>query len=186
MNVDWNLVVSIAIPFATLLLGIWLNRRFERQAKLISWLGHIAQFKTGEMQVYTHAIAVRNDGKLAANNVRIRHAWLPNSYQVYPALSYRIEPMEGGGADMVFEKLVPGEQISIQYLYFEPRDVDMIHRDVKCDEGFAKVIPMLLSRVYPRWAIRISRVLFAVGICASVYLLIEVCKWIYRLVVLTH
>jgi len=75
MNVDWSVVVRVATPLVTLVLGAVLHRWLERRPKVISYLGHVASFHvTSTAQpflVFTHAIVVRNSGKKIARNVRV-------------------------------------------------------------------------------------------------------------------
>lgn len=186
MGIDWRLVAQILVPFATLLLGFWLNRRFERQVKLSVYLGHMSNFKLKEVDIYTHAIVVSNNGKMPATNVRICHHWLPGSIEIYPTMQYRIEKLSDGGADLIIDRLLPNGLISVQYLYFEPRNLDMIHRGVRCDQGFAKFIPVLQTRIYPNWVMRSLAGLVAIGTITACYLVIQFGCWIYRLTLLTH
>ena len=41
--------------------------------------------------------------------------------------------------------------MTISYLYFGPTTVSDINAGVKCDQGIATPIPMLLQRQYPKW-----------------------------------
>lgn len=84
MNINWDLVVRIVVPLGTLVLGRFLDRWLTKKPKLISYLGHVSAFtlsNESHTQVFTHAIVVRNEGREAANNVRVGHYVLPD-YQL--------------------------------------------------------------------------------------------------------
>jgi hypothetical protein len=42
MSVDWNVVATIASPLLALVVGIWIDRRFEARPKVISYLANTA------------------------------------------------------------------------------------------------------------------------------------------------
>src|SRR5437762_1297129 len=121
MKIDWPLVVSIAIPILTLFLGAALNRVLERRVKLITYLGHTSVFAVQPNPpainyIHTHAIVIRNGGRLPAHNIRIGHYVLPNFY-IFPAVAHTVEDIPQNGKDIVIPILVPGEQITVSYLY---------------------------------------------------------------------
>jgi hypothetical protein len=56
--------------------------------------------------------------------------------------------MPRGRQDIVIPKLISGEQVTISYLYFPPMTFDQVNDGIKCDQGFAPVLP---RRIYPFW-----------------------------------
>ena len=125
MSIEWDLVIKIAVPLGTLLLGKYLDRWLAKRPKLISYLVHASAFTIrGENQgvIHTHAIVVRNAGREAASNVRIGHYILPDQYQLFPAVPHTVErdPSGAGAAEIVIPQLVPGEQVTVSYLYTPP------------------------------------------------------------------
>jgi hypothetical protein len=182
-SIDWHLVVQIATPIATLMLGILSERFFERKAKVVVFYGHVAAHTmaaNGSNPAYhlnTHSIIIRNAGKSAAHNVRVRHHYLPPNFRVDPARNWTRTPLPNGGEEILFSELVPNETISISYLYFPPLTADQIHTTVISDEGFAtvqNVVPMVpAGRVLRTW----RTVTQLIGIVALLYLIVELLRW---------
>jgi hypothetical protein len=123
--------------------------------------------------VNTHAVVLRNAGRQAATNVRMSHALLPD-FNIYHDVQHWTEVLPGGVSDIVIPTLVPGEQIIVSYLYFPPRVATEINAGIKCDQGFAQSINVLLQRQLPRWFISIFWVLVIIGFIAVLYGLYEV------------
>ena len=181
MLIDWMVVATIAAPIIALFAGVWVNRRFENRPHLISYYGHVSSFRHtppgGQpLQVHTHAVVLRNTGRVSATNVRLVHGVLPG-FQIWPEIAHRVENLPGGGREIVIPTLVPGEQITVSYLYFPPLVYNQINAGVKCDQGFAKEIPVLLQRQFPHWVNRMAGLLILVGIVAVVYILYELLRW---------
>jgi hypothetical protein len=184
MNINWDVVIKISVPLFTLILGKYLDRWFGKRPKLISYLGHTSVFKLrgdNPAIIHTHAIVIRNTGRETANNVRIGHNVLPENYHLFPSVPHSIEHIEGGGAEIVIPKLVPGEQITISYLYLPPLLFSQIHAYTKSDEGFAKIINVLPTPQLSKWAVRLLWVLIFIGVVSLIYLVIEIVLWIIGL-----
>ena len=75
--------------------------------------------------------------------------------------------------------LVPGEQITVSYLYFPPHTVADVNTGVKHDGGFAQQIPVLLQRQYPQWFNRMVALLLLMGAVFTTYLIYEGALWVY-------
>ncbi|HAT9718361.1 TPA: hypothetical protein ACK8SK_000240 [Legionella pneumophila] len=105
--------------------------------------------------VHTHAVVVRNDGKLPTKNVRLGHNFLPN-YNIYPNIKFELTNLPNGGKEISFPILVPNEQVTISYLYFAPTVYTDINTHVKSDDGLAKVISVIHS---PNLSIKIKTML---------------------------
>ncbi len=173
MSVEWNAVATIAAPVITLFFGVWVNRKFENRPILISYFGHISSFRStppdrDPIHVNTHAVVLRNAGRRAATNVRLHHTVLPD-FSISPSIDYRTEVLPDETRDIVFPTLVPGEEMTISYLYFPPLTASGVNAGIKCDQGFAQAIPVLLQRQYPKWFNRIASVLLLIGIVTVLY-----------------
>ena len=182
MVIDWNLVVAIAVPVATLFLGAWINRRFEIKARLISYYVHISNFPytpTGgqALNIHTHAVILRNAGRKAAVNVRLSHSFLPD-FNIWPAIQHNVQTLPNGAKDIVIPSLVPGEQITISYLYFPPLTYADINSGIKHDQGFAQQIHVLLQKQYPRWVSYAIAFLMLVGTVTMIYISFEIIVWV--------
>jgi hypothetical protein len=66
--------------------------------------------------------------------------------------------------------LVPGEEITVSYLYFPPVTVAQVNAGIRSNEGFARQIPVLLQRVYPMWFNRMGVALMLIGLVSLVYI----------------
>jgi hypothetical protein len=130
--------------------------------------------------VHTHAVVVRNVGRLPARNVRLGHNVLPPNFTIYPPRLSRIERLPGDRNEIVFDTLVPGEQLTISYLYQPPLTWNQINTDVRSDEGLAQVINVLPARQYPKWLIRVLTFLLIIGAVASLYLLMASFLFFYE------
>ncbi len=174
MSIDWMVVATIAAPIITLFVGVWVDRRFENRPTLISYFGNVAAFthttEAGlQIQIHTHTVVLRNAGRRSATNVRLHHATLPD-FNIWPQVVYHVEELADRSKDIVIPTLVPGEQITLSYLYFPPITVVQVNAGIKCDQGFAKQIPVLLQRQYPRWISILAAMLMLIGIISILYL----------------
>jgi len=172
--INWQVVATIAAPIITLFVGVWVNRRFESRPILISYFGHLSVLnhrppQGQQITVHTHSVVLRNAGRRSATNVRIRHNVLPD-FNIWPRLAHTVEDLPGGGREIVIPTLVPGEQITVSYLYFPPLTVNQINTEIVCDQGFARAIPVLLQRQYPKWFNVTVVALVFVGIVCVLYL----------------
>lgn len=132
-------------PVITAIVGLITKAYFEAHPKLITYLVHSSAIPlrdAPETTVNTHSIVVRNAGKKTANKIRIGHNFLP-AFQMYPELSHEVIKSENGSAEIVIPNLVPGEQVSISYLYFPPQLWSQVHSHCKCDEMAAKYLNII-------------------------------------------
>lgn len=155
LNITWSVVAAIAAPIITLFVGVWVNRRFECRPILISYFGQVSAFRfvpPGGQPVFvnTHSVVLRNAGLRYATNVRLRHNVLPD-FNIWPALQHHIEDLPDGSKEIVIPTLMPGEEITISYMYLAPVTVAQINAGIRADQGFAQAIPVLLQRQYPKW-----------------------------------
>ena len=173
--VDWGVVASIVAPIIALFVGVWVNRKFESRPNLISYYSDISAFthtpeEGNPFNINTHSVVLRNAGKKSATNVRIRHSVLPD-FNIWPQVQYEVEELPGGGAEIVIPNLVPGEEVTISYLYFPPVTAAEINAGIKSDEGFAQAIPVLLQQQYPTWFNVSAALLMLVGAVAVLYMI---------------
>ena len=174
--IDWLLVGKIAGPVALLIIGALINRWFERKAILYSYFVHTSAVRftpqTPDAQpsmVHTHAVALKNQGKLAATNVRLHHLVLPD-FTIFPSTPHTVETL-ADGKDIVIAKILPKEYVQITYLYFPPLVYTQINAGIKSDQGFARQINALMQRQYPQWVLVIVQIVFVVGAITLLYLL---------------
>jgi len=173
--IDWTAVATIAAPIIALFLGVWVNRRFESRPVLISYFGHVSAFvhtpENGQpIQVHTHSVVLHNAGRRPATGVRVHHLTLPD-FNIWPQIVHEVDRLADGTKDILMPILVPGEQITISYLYFPPLTAAQINAGIKSDQGFAQQIPVLLQRQYPKWLNLAGVALMLMGLVALIYVL---------------
>jgi hypothetical protein len=197
MDVDWDLMLRIIIPFGTLIAGVFLRVRLEKRSNVVFYIGTESDFairndggqsesakekddpdskdtnKTSSVTgVYTHSLVISNNGRASAKNLRVGHVILPEHFFVSPKVDYEIKAIPDSGSDMVFPILRPNETVTVSYLYFQRVGANQIHTYLKSDEGFAKGIPVFQTRLYPKW-VRISLLIASVsGFIAWIYVLV--------------
>jgi hypothetical protein len=172
--IDWHVTATIASPIIALFVGAWINRRFESRPILITYTSHVSAFMHTpaggqQIQVNTHSVVIKNTGHRPATNVHVSHHQLPD-FNIWPHVVYTVVDLPGGGKDIVIPTLVPNEVITISYLYFLPLTFDQVHAGLKCDQGFARGIPVLLEQVYPKWFNITAGVLLLIGTVTVLYL----------------
>lgn len=177
MGIDWSAVSTIAAPIITLFIGVGVNRFFESRPKIISYYGHVSAFHHNSpdgnsIHIHTHEVVLRNVGRRPATNVRLHHNSLPN-FMIWPEIAHTVEDVAGGGRDIVIPIMVPSEQITVSYLYVPPLTYSQINAGIKCDQGFAQPIRVLLQKQYPRWVNILVYFLLFVGLLAIIYLLYQ-------------
>jgi hypothetical protein len=127
----------------------------------------------GPTALHTHSIVVRNTGKKPAHNVRLGHYVTPASYQLFPPVSFSVNPTgdraQGSGMEILLPTLVPGEQITISYLYLPTVTWNQIHSYYKCDEGMAIVKNVVPTPAQPKWFVASTLALVFVGASTIVY-----------------
>jgi hypothetical protein len=183
MEINWLVVATIAGPLVALFAGAALQRVLEQRADVITWLGHAAAVNARTPQgqafpVHTHAVVVRNAGKLPATNVRLGHQQLP-AFSVFPDVPYNVQTLPGGGSEIVFPRLVGNEQVTITYLYYPPLLWNQINTYTKSDQGWARTLTVLPTPQQPAWIVRIAWTILFVGTVATLYLLYLLLRWLW-------
>ena len=167
-----------------LFVGAALNRYLERRPKLIVYLAHssavsIRPPEGAQFSVHTHSIVVRNAGSQPAVNVRLGHFVLP-SFSVYPNVNYEVTDLPEGGREILFRTLVPGEQVTVAYLYYPPLLWSGIHSYTKSDAGFAREVRVLPTPQPPRWVRIVAWALIGLGSLTLVTLLVQSARLLWR------
>jgi len=182
MALDLEIVAKIVSPILVAIVGALLKKYLEAKPRLVFYLVHSSAHPLPNQEnpsisnsVHTHSIVVRNEGKMAAKNVRIGHFFLPASFQIYPPLTYSLEKGQGESAEIVFPTLVQNEQVSISYLYFPPLLWNQIHAYVKSDEGLAKGINIIPTSPPSKLIVALLYLFIFVGASTCTY-------WLFKLV----
>ncbi|HRD71008.1 MAG TPA: hypothetical protein PK657_12785 [Legionella sp.] len=171
-NINWPIVVDIAMPVILLIIGAGLNHFFERRARVITYLGHVSGIKLSKFEppltIYTHSIVIKNNGRKVANDIRLGHHTLPD-FQVYPDIEYNVRDLPGGQKEIIIPKLIPKKEVTITYLYIPPITWDTINSHLESDDGPIQVIRVLPTPQIPPWAIRLLWFLISYGSIALLY-----------------
>lgn len=177
MEINWSIFVTIAAPIIALFVGATINGFIERKPRLIAYFTHASAFNnigsTNPITVHTHGIIIKNIGKKSATDVRVRHRFLPNNFNIYPIIDHNVHNLPGGGSEIVFPILVQNEQVSISYLYFPPVTYNQIHAGIRHSDGFATEVTALPTPRYPSWIHKSLLLLLILGIIALVYLVFK-------------
>ena len=173
--INWQVIATIAAPIIALFIGIWANRRYESRPVLIAYFSHVSSFKVSPSGaqpslVNTHSVVLRNIGRKTATNVRLHHIYLPD-FNIWPDVAHSVETLPNQTKDILIPALVPGEEITISYLYFPPLTVAQVNAGIKSDQGFARHIAVLLQRRVPRWMHFIVAALMITGLVSILYVL---------------
>ncbi|MHB1757276.1 MAG: hypothetical protein ACYCT9_07150 [Leptospirillum sp.] len=180
MKIDWNLALKITVPLFALVLGRFLDLWFAKKSKLIFYVGHASAFRLegqDQIQIYTHAVVIRNAGRETAHNVRIGHNFLPENYQIFPPVPHEVVDIpNSSGKEIIIQTLVSNEQITISYLYFPPITYDKINSYTKSDEGFAKTINVVPTPLPAKWVIKAIWVVIFIGVVAILYVFIDILR----------
>ena len=171
--IDWSIMATIAAPLIALFVGATLNRAIERRARLVSYLGHVAAHRIdlengNQLDVFTHSIVLKNNGRSPAHNVRITHTTLP-SFNVRSGVMFTTETLPSGEIDIVISVLVPRQEITISYLYHPPTTWSQVNGQIKSDEGMAQVLTVLPVVQFPKWVNAIAAGLMFIGLIALLY-----------------
>lgn len=177
MSTGIDLLLKIVSVVITTVLGYLIKKALEGKPKLITYLVHASAIPLNPQppstqqpsQVNIHTFVIRNAGRVSAKNVRVGHNYLPNSFQIYPPVSYQIIGATGGTAEILIPALVPGEELAISYLYFPPVLYTGINSYTKSDEGFAKVVNAIPTPQPTRLVKFIVLGLMFIGACTIVY-----------------
>lgn len=165
-------MATIAAPILALFVGAALDRILERKARLIAYYGHASVFRLTNppnATIHTHSVVIKNTGRKPATDIRISHNFLPDNFNLFPDVEFTRVNLPGGGAEIRIPILVPGEQITISYLYFPPITYAQINASVRHAEGFARGITVVPTPQAAPWLARIAWALLFIGAVAVIY-----------------
>jgi len=182
MAIDWAVAGEVAKIVGSAVAGVLIKDWMERKPKLVTYFGAVSTHRLRPadqpmLQVHTHEVVVRNIGKKPAKNVRMTHAVLPD-YHVMPQVQHTVETPAEGSHDIVFPVLLPGEQVTVAYIYFPPLIAGGVNTGVRHEDGFARHVPVLLQRQFSRPVMYLIVSIQLVGLLTLAYFGWQAVAWL--------
>jgi hypothetical protein len=178
LDIDLDHWIKLASLVGTGLAWL-LNAR--RRARIEAFFTHGASHLITGTQVVlnSHSLVVRNSGRLPALHVRIVHGyWDPQtSFQIIPNHAYTTQVVQPSGSEIMFERLRPGEQITLSYIYPHPTLIDNFQTRVVHDEGVGYFLPITHARIIPTWGRFVLYYLLAAGFAVTLYAVLKVATY---------
>lgn len=182
MPIDW--VNASAAILAVVVL--WFLNELLRP-KLIAWYVNSSAVPIETPQqtftFHIHTFSILNQGRRAATNVRLGHHFLPQNFSIYPPVDYTTRPGRNvrDGEVILTNPLLPGQQLSITYLYYPPLTVAGVNRDVQSNEVMGRIVNVWTNIRYPMWVYRVLLLLLLLGLATAVYLVLALTRsWMGR------
>lgn len=180
---NWNLLVNIIIPLVAAVLAAYAIRVFERRPKLLAWFVYSGAISLRNVdqpgRVHTHVVTIRNAGKQVARNVRVRHSYLPE-FSISPDVQYSIAELPEGTKEILIDEIVPGENLSISYLYPSDRYWHQIHSGIRFDGGYAREVSVVPTSPPKKWHTLVALILMIAGLGTILYAIWELLHYLWR------
>jgi len=175
----WGVAAQIV---CSVLFGAAVTYRLQRP-RLIAYYGHVAahavdQSNGPQARFHTHSVIIKNTGWAAAHHVRATHGGLVSNVFVYPDVPHRKDALPNGTEDLVFDVLVPGQQIEISYVYGPHVTFNQITQQIRSDEGMAKFMPAQITPQLQGWRRNLVICLFFLGCITTLYFGFFALRWI--------
>jgi len=126
------------------------------------------------IRVFTHSLTIKNSSNYIAHNVRIGHLVpqpinnIADCISVYPPENYQIREIDEY-QEIVFSSLAPKTEITITYTYLPPVTRDSFYTYVKSDEGYAKIVDVILNKQYPKLVYAVIWIFLVIGVASTIY-----------------
>lgn len=173
MSTTTETAVAAVATVAGAIIGALITR-YERRPKLIAYYGHTSAFvverEGKKFGINAHSVVIRNVGKRPATNVRVSHHVLPD-FVLYPNLQHQREAAANAADDIVIKRLLPGQEVAIDYIYDPPMVFQNVNRGIQSDEVGARQVVALLTPQVPGWRLRGGQTLMLLGAVAALYFL---------------
>jgi len=178
---DYMSVVTAVAPIATVVVGYFGKRALDLKPRVVAFMASANSVVMGkgletETTINSHVLIIRNDGGLAARNVRITHDHFPPNISVYPGVEYVPFENPQGFTELQFPLLAPGQQISVSYMYFPPLIWPQINCDVYSETGRAERVALLPRPRPARWIVVLRSALMFLGGWGVIY---WIAKFVY-------
>lgn len=190
------MIKTIFLMIISGVIGYFFNRLQKEKSKLIYYIQHISNFNVTidpisanpvkrEIPLYTYSLIIKNNGNKIAEDIEIRHLFLPRHISIFPKAKlegHRIERKNGGGTIFI-KDIVPNEQVTIAYLDEYPYAPQSIFATVvKSKDGFARAQSMVLYPWLPKWARRFSQLLLYLGLLFIIFIIYKLWPYFIEIV----
>ena len=172
--IDLMQVVTVVAPIIAGAAGYFGKRALDQRPRIVWFMASANSVTLGKggqqpVQINSHVVVIRNDGNLAAKDVRVRHDVFPPDFSVYPGIDYAPKTNPEGFTELHFPLIAPGQQINISYMYFPPTTWSQINCVVYSDTGFGKQIVALPKPLPTFWILWLRNFLMFSGAWAVIY-----------------
>jgi len=176
---DYMSVVTVIAPVVAAVVGYFAKRALDRAPRVVAFMAAsnsvtLGKGKPNEVTIHSHVLVIRNDGALAARDVRITHDFFPPDISVYPGVEHTLVVNPQGLTELQVPLLAPGQQLAISYMYFPPLTWAQINCDVYSETGRAERVALLPRPKPATWILVTRYFLMFAGAWAVVY-------WLARL-----
>ena len=181
-TVQWQIFAAFVAPILAGLIVWCLNRFLVKRPKLVALVGRESQFTLPSFPppgtvspalVFGNSVVVKNSGNKTAENVRVVHNLLPDFRVNPPTTAYQLTSLPNGGTEILFPKLLPEQQVTISYLFFDSTPWDKIYVNTIYDEGYAQSLQVIPAPRPPLWFLWSMRLFAFIGVSVTVYLLLS-------------
>lgn len=139
-------IVSLVVSsFTSVMIALWC----QRKARVVCYLGQAGQFRFKDTEIATHSLVIVNKGKIPAKNLQIAHMQLPDFNVNPPGIVWKQRKLDNGLMIIEFPNFVPGQQVTISYLYL-PQIWRDIHGEIKHGDGAVKAINVLPTQIWSK------------------------------------
>jgi hypothetical protein len=126
-------------------------------------------------------VFIYNNGRAPAREVLVGHFGVPPANGVWPDIPRDAVDLPGGGTAIRFPVIPPKVTVSISYLMFAATAIEQIVSYIGSEDGYARRLPVMVQRVFPRWLIVILWALMIAGIWVAVNALLTLIIFLWRL-----
>jgi hypothetical protein len=130
------------------------------------------------MHIGSFTLYLWNQGKAPATEVHVGHYFLP-AHSVWPDVPREEIVLPGGGTALKFPVVPPKTLFSIVYLLNNPLTIEQVISYVGSAEGAAKRIPVMLQRIFPKWVILISQILWLAGLWVAINVAMTLIRYLW-------
>lgn len=126
--------------------------------------------------VYTESYFFQNKGRKKSEEVEIVLGRRPQNFAIWPQRDYSTIENPEGFFVIKTQNLSRNEHFTLNLLEFEAQPPYVTN--VRTADGISKQIAMAPLQVFPKWFNLFAALLFFVGLCSSLYLIIELLDFV--------